>query len=278
MRPLSRIYLPHLYGLVVAAYTAVLLPKQPEETAWTRFADRLAKWLGWADLTSAAALQWRATHERTIVPEPHRRETGQPEVPSLESIADLNPWYKEHVRITDPIIVQRAKWVARVEKEAKAEKKGIYRVLAKGEKPANPLYQLERQARDAFGAIASTSEQVQLLNPAIGDKFPLFGYYTRQDSRVRCVHRPMNGFLALKTWAHWPICVPPCGFNCRCFTRAWSTFECINKGWFDKNRRPLFEVKWPNSLAQRNFEEKKFPEWREPRFWAATSQIQRKIA
>jgi len=252
-----------LWSAIASTYTGIVTSiikyGRGSDDHWLHFQNQLSKWLGWVDLTSASSLRYRALHESTIVPE---------NTTDLITIAHDNPWYFNHRLLSQKIVESRAETIRLIEEATlNRNARRIQELVRDKGEAVLPAYRLERRRREAISSTMNTAEQIQLSIPHIGDKFPLAGYYTRKDDRVRCAHKPMHGFLALRSWPSWSIVVPPAGFNCRCFIRLWSRFECIDKGYFTKDGTPKFEVKWPNTLARINFEKGIFPEFKFERPW-----------
>lgn len=244
---------------------------------WESFQHDLARWMFWIDLSAAASLRYRGTREITIIPPLGEHET----TPRLPEVAHLNPWYVEHRLQSNPLIEARAAWIRTVEESHLTRKAQTLVRLATSPETKdrfNPLWRLERERREAYGTISNTSQQIQLAQPVIGDLFPMAMYLSRDDARVRPTHAAMHRFIALRSWRGWPICVPPCSWNCRCFTRFYSRFECIEKGWMTKDGYPRFEHRFPNTLAEKNWKNGLFPEWKTPRAWAFPGEKLMKVA
>lgn len=234
------------------------------ESQWFDFEQGVLYLLLWADLISAASIRYKALHQRTIIPHGERA--------TLPHIADANEWYALHAAVTQPIIEKRVQTIADTERGYLAKKENA---IAQMVRPANfvedfvPLWRLERMRTTAVAEVANLAEQVQLAATEINDAFPFARYWSRDDARVRPTHRSMHGFWAVRSYEHWPLIVPPAGFNCRCFTRYVARHEAIDAGWMNKSGRILKVVHWPNTLAEKNFKEGRFPDkgWREPRTW-----------
>ena len=238
---------------------------EPPVSLWGDFKAGTVKVLSWVDLVSAANLRWRAMHTKVILPD----EQGALHIPDMAMISDQNLWVHLHREITSPLIEARAKWMLEQEQIYLEKKRQAIESWMKDPQPEHtPMHRLDRVQRDAMTEIANVSEQVQLSDPRVSDAFPFAEYHTREDRRVRPTHAAMSGFVAVRSWQGWPLAVPPCGFNCRCYLIFVARFEARQRGWLDKHDRPKFELRWPNSLAESNWNDGKFPEWKTPRFWA----------
>jgi len=252
-----------LWSAIASTYTGIVSSiikyGRGSDDHWLHFQNQLTKWLGWVDLTSASTLRYRALPEPTIIPD---------NTTDLVTIAHENPWYMDHRLLSQRIIESRAATIRMIEEGSlNRNSQKIWELHRDHGDKVVPAYRLERRRREAISSTMNTAEQIQLSIPHIGDHFPIAGYFTRKDDRVRCAHLPMHGFLALRSWKHWGIIVPPAGFGCRCWIRQFARFECIDKGWISKEGKPKFEVKWPNTLARLNFEKGVFPEFKFERPW-----------
>lgn len=244
--------------------------------AWFNFEQGVREYLGWADLTASSKLRYRVTKEITELPEPPLKSEiilpGEPVAPALEIVAQNNPWFAEHKHITDPLVAQRAEWVRATEERYWNGRRALLNAyFKKGPKKVKiePLARLDMHRRTAHGVIANVSEQVQMAVPEISDAFPFAEYFTRDDRRVRPTHVPMLHFVAIRSWAGWPRIVPLNGFSCRCWLRYSTNKEAIERGYMTKDGLAKFEVKWPNSLARKNYEKGLFPDkgWAGPKYW-----------
>jgi hypothetical protein len=253
-------HLLHNYGVIV--YASAVYGGLAAESMWTEFERDVLYLLLWSDLIAAASLRYKAIRQPTKMPSQERT--------TLPQVVLANRWYAEHAAVTQPIIEDRAVLIAANERKYLDKKENA---IAQMVRPANfkedyiPLWRLERMRRDEVGQIVNLSDQIELAKPEINDAFTHCHFFSREDARVRPTHRAMHGFAASRSFKYWPIITPPCGFSCRCYLRYIARHEAIDKGWLTKSGRVLMEVLWPNSISEKNFKERKFPEWRDPRPW-----------
>lgn len=262
-------------------YAAIL----PDEQ-WEAWAINLYCALALADILAASSLRWRGMNEKikltrgildqfqqadsmmTLAAREQYRRTfdlQQKQAEAFHALTEENPWMQEHRKITNPFVEARARLIRESEENFLA---GNAARLAQ-QPGAMPLYRLEMHLRDSIGEITQVGEQVQLSNSAMDERFPFAEYNTRDDSRVRPTHARMQGFIALRSWYGWSIIRPRDGFGCRCTTRFYSIRESVDRGWITSGGFARFETRWPNSAAEKNFREKKFPDagWFGPKFW-----------
>lgn len=236
------------------------------DAAWQAFREGFLEALGWADAGAAADLRARGIRQLIRVPDP--------ETATLARVEQDNPWYREHREQSGGLMEQRAKWVAEVGRTHAIEHRKAIAAAVNG-RDSVPMHWLRRQKRDALGEVVNVSEQIQLAQPEIGPLFPIVGYYTREDARVRPTHAAMHGFLARRDWVGWPVVRPRNGFNCRCWVRYYSRRESIDHGWAGLDGSPLFTTRWPNSASESNYASGRFPDpgWEGPKFWAEAGLI-----
>lgn len=258
-------------------------PTQP----WVDFKRSIEHVFKWSDALAAARVRTQATGEGLTVP-PHvattierlvveaDAEEDRGKLPDpvwrhrnesvLDDVARATPWLGRHQELVNPFIVERAKVVQEIEQTFLTERaKSLARVPR-----SIPIYRVEMLKRNAVGEINEVAKQVQLREPEIGDRFPWAFYDTRDDRRVRPTHKTMQDFVALRTWAGWGTIRPKNGYNCRCTTIFYTARQGIERGWADAAGKPKFEVKWPNSAAETNYNKGAFPDpgWQGPgKFW-----------
>ena len=232
--------------------------------AWDQFRVGLLDVLRWADLFAASNIRHQAISQKTMLPHGEHSSFGQ--------IERANPWYARHAGESQEEIERRAEETTAREIAFLSTKPAI-EFVAK-----TPAWRLDRIQRDAAGLVSLASEQIELAEPEIDSAFTHAIYYSRDDLRVRPTHRAMHGFAAYRGWKHWPTIVPPAAWNCRCFVRFIARHEAIDKGWLSKSGRILMDVRWPNTLAERNFQTGAFPEWKIERPWSFPSKRLKKAA
>jgi hypothetical protein len=230
---------------------------------WDALEHSVRLLLAWADLTAAAKLRFAGTQQRTKWPSD-----------VLENVIDANQYLQEHVKQSNPIIEFRAKMVRQAEcaylmKRAIAQKHR-HTALPSRFLPDLAEWRSDRVRRDTVGEIINVSQQIELCDPLVSEMFPFARYLSRDDRRVRPTHQAMHGFIAIRSWDKWPICRPKNGYGCRCFLRFVARFEAKKMGWLHADGRPRFTTRWPNVLAEKNFELSVFPDpgWHGPKLWA----------
>ena len=252
---------------------------------WMRFQRSIAYTLQWGGLLSAASVRYQGIHQSPVITGPVKRtiESLTDEADAmgaggtvgerwrdrneevLARIAADNPWVSTQLVETNPFVAERAAQVGEIERDF-LEKRA--RSLAQ-QPMSTPIYRLEMLKRGALAEVQQVAKQVQLADPEVGSQFPYAFYDTRDDARVRPTHKAMQNFVALRTWEGWTKIRPPVGWGCRCSVIFYTGRQAIQRGWMDKDGRPKFEVKWPNSASRLNFESGAFPDpgWHGPKVW-----------
>lgn len=268
--------------------------------------EQLARIMRWTDLREAAALRWRALHEKTYVPHSliddliaQERQSirlikaapADPLLgtikdavmyvhpfaaePALSQVARVNPWLQHHQARVNPVIEARAGWMSQVESTYYTEHAKRVAGIVKGDVEGTiPIYRLNRFHRDAVGEVQHVSQQIEYGNADVSDAFPFSRYSSRNDARCRPTHKAMHGFVAWRGWKGWTVCATRNGWNCRCSTYGVTRNEAIREGLMAKDGRILQMVKWPSDEAKSNYESKAFPDegWRGPKVWTFPSE------
>lgn len=232
------------------------------DRAWHNFAEQLKLVLQWVDVSKAATLRARATGKRLAVPQ--MLDTGWTgEKPlDLARLVQANPWLASHSEATSARINQLVEFIAG--KERIYGKVWAQSKRAKVDQELIPAHRLEMFYRQGVKETATNSEQRMLDDPKISDKYPFVEYVTKDDVRVRPTHAVMHGFLACR-WdeegvAMLRIVSPPAGYNCRCTLKLITVTEARSHGWMGAQFVPFFAFKWPNRMAEYNFNHGVFPD------------------
>lgn len=257
---------------------------------WFNFRQDLQQTFRWADALSASQIRWKAAHQRIRLSDDavdtmdrldktaaQAFEQGQlpgalwraKERGLFDEVKNDTPWLKGHAREVNPFILERAAQVANAEEKfLKGKEKALV-----SSSPAVPIWRVEMIRRMGIGDISANSQQVALADPVIGDAFPFGEYLSREDRRTRPTHKAMHGFVAVRTNPIWAIIRYPAGWNCRCGERMVGKKEAISNGWTTPSGEPKFQIRWPNSLAERNYNSGLFPDkgFKGPKFVAGVN-------
>lgn len=230
-------------------------------TKWDVFKRLFTVTMEWTDIAAASSLRERANSEQLQMHTFIRPPTLEAAIDILKMVEERNPWVVDHTLSMTPIIQARTAAILESERVFYASYK----------MKTIPAYRFDLQYRGAISAIANTSQQLELAIPDVGRHFPFSLYKTRDDARVRPTHAVMNGFVAQKEWGGWGKCVPPNGFNCRCYLVYMTYAESKKRGWLTEGGKPRFIARWPNSASKHNFYSRAFPDigWDGPKIVAA---------
>lgn len=189
-----------------------------EDPLWAALSHTFEYMLKWADLITGQALHKQADPRTPPLPVPDRLlDPGSSDfdwrgewAKVYGETVERTSWAPEHVRETQPFIVERARLVAKAEADFLEERRKTQRL----DPGWMPIYRIEMHRQMALKEIQQVSEQVELAVPEIGQQFPFVLYNTREDRRVRPTHAAMQGFIAARTWGGWPKVRPPNGYRC----------------------------------------------------------------
>jgi SPP1 gp7 family putative phage head morphogenesis protein len=265
MTPAEATYRVQTTRLRRAYATALQAERSGGDTtpAWRAFAQQMKLVLQWVDVTKASALRARATGKKLSVPQLLDPGYVQGEKPlNLDQLVAANPWLRTHGALTEDRIDQLVEFISG--KERQYGQTWVQSKRAKRDNQLIPMHRLEMFYRQAVKETATNSEQHELDDPEISDRYPFVFYHTKDDRRVRPTHALMHGFLACR-WREDGVAImriisPPAGYNCRCEWRMVTVSEAKGKGWMGKGGVPLFAYKWPNRQAQWNFDHGTFPD------------------
>jgi hypothetical protein len=214
---------------------------------WQDFSFALRQALLAVDVTAAERLRLRALGGQAMAS--HGTD--------LDHITHMSPWIEPHVEMTGARIIERARFVTEHEKRFYVE--GAERIKATGT-PLLPAKRLTQAYGMSQRAVAADAEQVVLADPVVGGHFPACRYNSRGDARVRETHHAMNGTIMARDWEGYAKCIPPAGFQCRCFVTmlSWRELQAVNLATADHKLK--FKVRWSNQKAKKNFENGTFPD------------------
>jgi len=268
------------------ADTAARRKGRVHTAAWESFEKSILQMLHLVDIHAAGMLRYQATALGLVVPANARTQTDM-DIPRLVA---ANPWLQDHLAITQPIIIDKARLITLVEQDFISRRHDALRrdMLKMNQsyhvdtsKPAGgdirttaairrapnrqddipvPIYRLEMHRRNSIAEITNLSEQLMLADPVVGAAFPMASYHTRDDRAVRPTHMAMAGFIARRDHPVWAAVTPPAGFNCRCFAQYHTLAQAVRRGWMTKDGQFKVEIRWPNTASQTNYETGKFPD------------------
>lgn len=227
--------------------------------AWEELSGFLKKTIHGAGIVSAGKLRRRAGREFLFQE-------------NITRMIEKNPWYVSAAKESGLLDFadRMSAFVVDRERTYYSRRAALFRA------DSSLSVTIEVRLRSIVNMLVGESQQI--AEQSVATDFMFFEYVSHEDVRVRPTHKAMNRFVAAATWPGWAVIRPLNGFRCRCRLRYITKTQARQRDWLLKNGSPRFDVKWPNTMSRRNYENGIFPDpgWEGPKFMASLQENEKR--
>ena len=236
------------------------------ERAARQFRKSVRRASRWADLLGLIAILAIAKGLKPVAP--HPEENG---LVNIDEVLSMNPWLAKHAGDTTPraeetIDIETA-YLDRVHEATPVGGTTSEKMQAIAAAVRRSAARMNMLRRNLLGQLRQDAQWRAVSDPTVRLQIPFAEYRSMHMPTTRPTHAAMSGFVARVESPLWKIVRPLNGFNCQCILLWHNRASAFRQGWQSADGTARFDHRWPNTGAQINFEQGRFPDagWRGPK-------------